>query len=131
MGRELRIIGFVVLAAIAFSFVASYNKQPAKPIPVPLPIADATKAEPPRAVRVLRVYKTSDQLLVETPPAPAPVDLISAFPETTTMSLPEILPSSLITTPPPLPQKTTTDICERFHLHKVFTNNGKSWRCMK
>ena len=132
MGRELRIIGFVVLAAMAFSFLASYNKQPAKPIPVPLPIADATKAEPPRAVRVLRVYKTSDQLLVETPPAPAPVDLISAFPETTTMSLPEILPSSLITTPPPSPtQKTTADYCERFHLHKVFTNNGKSWRCMK
>jgi hypothetical protein len=35
MGRELRIIGFVVLAAIAFSFLAGYNKQPAKPIPMP------------------------------------------------------------------------------------------------
>jgi hypothetical protein len=43
MGRELRIVGFAVLAAIAFSFLATYNKQPAKPMPVPLPIADETK----------------------------------------------------------------------------------------
>ena len=120
------------MTAIAFSFLAAHNNQPAKPIPVPVPMAAETKSELPRAVRVIRVYKTSDQLLVETPPAPAPVDLISAFPETTTMSLPEILPSSLITTPPPSPtQKTTADYCERFHLHKVFTNNGKSWRCLK
>ena len=27
MGRELRIVGFVVLAAIAFSFLANYNKK--------------------------------------------------------------------------------------------------------
>ena len=134
MGRELRIIGFVVLAAIAFSFLASYNKQPGKPIPVPPRIADETKAELPRTVRLIKVYKTSDQLPVETtpaPPAPVPVEPISAFPETATMSLPEALPSSLPTIPPPPPQKTAADICERFHLHKVFTNNGKSWRCMK
>jgi hypothetical protein len=131
MGREPRIVGFVVLAAIAFSFLAAYNKQPAKPIPVPLPIADETKPEPPRAVRVIQIYKTSDQLPVETTPAPVLVDPISAFPETATM-LPEILPSSLPTTPPPPPtQKTAADFCERYHLHKVFTNNGKSWRCLK
>jgi hypothetical protein len=131
MGREPRIVGFVVLAAIAFSFLAAYNKQPAKPIPVPLPIADETKPEPPRAVRVIKIYKTSDQLPVETTPAPVLVDPISAFPETATM-LPEILPSSLPTTPPPPPtQKTAADFCERYHLHKVFTNNGKSWRCLK
>jgi hypothetical protein len=127
MGRELRIVGFAVLAAIAFSFLAAYNKQPAAPIP-----SDETKPEPPRAVRVIRIYKTSDQLPDETTPAPVPVDPISAFPETATMSLPEILPSSLPTTPPPAPtQKTAADFCERYHLHKVFTNNGKSWRCLK
>jgi hypothetical protein len=131
MGRELRIVGFAVLAAIAFSFLATYNKQPAKPMPVPLPIADETKPEPPRTVRVIQIYKTpSDQLPADTTPAPVPVEPISAFPETTTMALPETLPSSL--TPPPLPpQKTAPDFCERFHLHKVFTNNGKSWRCLK
>jgi len=130
MGRELRIIGFVVLAAMAFSFLAGYTKQPANPIPVPLPIPDETKAEPPRTVRLIQIYKTSDQLPVETTPA-LPVEPISAFPETATISLPETLPSSLPTIPPPSPQKTAADICERFHLHKVFTNNGKSWRCMK
>jgi hypothetical protein len=132
MWRELRIVGFAVLAAIAFSFLGAHNKQPAAPIPVPLPIADETKPEPPRAVRVIQIYKTSDQLPVETTPAPVPVDPITAFPETATMSLPEILPSSLPTTPPPPPtQKTAADFCERYHLHKVFTNNGKSWRCLK
>jgi hypothetical protein len=127
MGRELRIVGFVVLAAIAFYSLVAYNKQPAT-----LPIADETKPEPPRAVRVIQIYKISDQLPVETTRAPVPVDPISAFPETATMSLPEILPSSLPTTPPPPPtQKTAADFCERYHLHKVFTNNGKSWRCLK
>jgi len=131
MGRELRIVGFVVLAAIAFAFLAAHNNQPEKPIPAPFPIAVETKPELPRAVRVIQIYKTSDQLPVEATPAPVPVEPISAFPETATMSLPGILPSSLPTTPPPRPQKTTDDFCERFHLHKVFTNNGKSWRCMK
>jgi hypothetical protein len=132
MGRELRIVGFVVLAAIAVSFVAAHNNRPAKPIPVPLPIADETKPEPPKAVRVIQIYKTSDQLPVETTAAPVPVDPISAFPETATMSLPEILPSSLPTiSPPPPTQKAAADFCERFHLHKVFTKNGKSWRCLK
>ena len=129
MGRELRIVGFVVLAAIAFYSLVAYNKQPANP--VPLPRADETKPEPPRAVRVIQIYKTSDQLLVEPTRAP-PVDPISAFPETATMSLPEILPTSLPTTPPPPPtQKTSADFCERYPLHKVFTNNGKSWRRLK
>jgi hypothetical protein len=100
-------------------------------MPVPLPIADETKPEPPRTVRVIQIYKTpSDQLPADTTPAPVPVEPISAFPETTTMALPETLPSSL-TPPPPPPQKTAPDFCERFHLHKVFTNNGKSWRCLK
>jgi hypothetical protein len=143
MGRELRIVGFVVLAAIAFSLLATYNKQSAKPIPVPIPIADDSKPEPPRPVRVIQIYKTSDRLSAETTTARVPVEPISAFPETATVPLPETLPSSLSTptsSPPqktaalptlPPPQKTAVDFCERFHLHKVFTNNGKSWRCMK
>jgi hypothetical protein len=137
MGSALRIVGFAVLAAIAFSFLATYNKQPANPTPAPLPIADETKPEPPRAVRVIQIYKTpSDQLPVDTPtpPTPAPVEPISAFPETATIALPDTLPSSLPpTTPSPAPstQKTADDFCERYHLHKVFTNNGKSWRCRR
>src|SRR5689334_3799768 len=72
MGRELRIVGFVVLAAIAFSLLDTYNKQSAKPMPMPLPIADETKPEPPRTVRVIQIYKTpSDQVPDE--PTPEPV----------------------------------------------------------
>jgi hypothetical protein len=133
MGRELRIVGFVVLAAIAFSLLVTYNKQPAKPMSMPLPIADESKPEPPRTVRVIQIYKTpSDQVPADTTPPPVPVEPISAFPETTTMALSETLPSSLSTPPPaPPPQKSAADFCERFHLHKVFTNNSKSWRCRK
>jgi hypothetical protein len=131
MGRELRIVGLVVLATIAFSFLAAYNKERAKPLLVPLPIADDTKPEPPRTVRLIQIYKTpSDQVLADPTPAPDPVEPIDAFPETTTMALPATLPSSL-TSPPPPPQKSTPDFCERFHLHKVFTNNGRSWRCLR
>jgi hypothetical protein len=45
MGRELRIVGFVVLAAIAFSLLGAYNEQPAKPMSTPLPKADESKPE--------------------------------------------------------------------------------------
>jgi hypothetical protein len=97
-------------------------------------MADETKPELPRTVRVIQIYKTqSDQLPADTlpPPTPAPVNPISAFPETATMTLPETPPSSLPAPPPPRPQKTDADFCEQFHMHKVFTNNGKSWRCVK
>jgi hypothetical protein len=134
MGRELRIVGFVALTAVAFSFLATYHEQPARPTPVPLPMADETKPRPQRTARAIQIYKSpSDQLPVDTPPPPtlAPVDPISAFPETATIALPITLPSSLTTTPPPRTQKTADDFCERYHLHKVITNNGKSWRCRK
>jgi hypothetical protein len=129
MGRELRIVGFVVLAAIAFSLLDIYNKQSAKPMPMPLPIADETKPEPPRTVRVIQIYKTpSDQLPADTTPGPIPVEPIGAFPETTTSPLPLPLPSP---SPSPPPQKTAAGFCEQFHMHKVFTKNGKSWRCVR
>jgi hypothetical protein len=125
MGRELRIVGFVVLAAIAFSLLDIYNKQSAKPMPMPLPIADETKPEPSRTVRVIQIYKTpSDQSPADTTPGPIPVEPISAFPETITSPLPSPSPS-------PPPQKTAAGFCEQFHMHKVFTKNGKSWRCVR
>jgi hypothetical protein len=140
MGRVLRTVGLVILVAIAFSFLATYNKQPAKPIPMPLPMADETNPEAPRTVRVIQIYKPqSDQLTVDTldPPTSAPAAPISAFPETATVSLLDTLPSSApippapAPAPPPPPQKTAADFCEQFHMHKVFANNGKSWRCVK
>ncbi len=132
MRRELRIVGFVVLAVIAFSLLDTYNKQSARPMPapVPLPKADETKPEPPKPVRVIQIYKTpSDQVPDEPTPVPA-VEPISAFPETTTLALPATLPSSF-TSPPPPPQKTAGGFCEQYHMHKVLTKNGKSWRCVR
>jgi hypothetical protein len=137
MGRELRLVGLVVLAAIAASFFDTYNKQPAKPMPVPLPVAkdDTKSVSEPRTVRIIAIYKTPpDQVPADTPspPTATPVEPISAFPETATLPLPEALPASLHTTPPPPPpQKTAATFCEQFHMHKVFINNGKNWRCVK
>jgi hypothetical protein len=131
MGRKGSIVGFVVSAAITFSLLATYAKQPAKPISVPLPIADESKPEPPKTVRVIQIYNKSDRLPVETTSARVPVEPISAFPETVTIPLTETLPSSLPTPSPLPPQKIAADFRERFHLHKVFINNGKSWRCVK
>jgi hypothetical protein len=136
MWRELRIAGMAVSAAIAFYFFAAYNQQPAKPIPVPLTVAEETKIEPPKAARVIQIYKTpSDQVSDETAPVLVPAERISAFPETTTMVSPETLPSSLPTPPPPPAltplQKTAAGFCEQFHMHKVFTNSGTSWRCLR
>ena len=133
MWRELRIAGMAVSAAIAFYLFAAYNQQPANPIPVPLTVAEETKIEP-RAVRVIQIYKTpSDQVPDQTALVLVPAETISAFPETPTMVSPETLPSSL-PTPQPAPtplQKTAAGFCEQFHMHKVFTNNGKSWRCLR
>jgi hypothetical protein len=129
MRRELRIVGFVVLAAIAFSLLDIYNKQSAKPMPVPLPIADETKQEPPRTIRVIQIYKApSDQ--PADPPAQV-VEPVDAFPETLTLALPTTPPPSPPTPTLAPPQKTAMDICERVHMHKRFTNGGRSWRCVK
>ena len=128
MGRELRIVGFVVLAAIAFSLLDTYNKQSAKPMPMPRPIADEIKPEPSKAVRVIQIYKTaSDQVPDATTPVPV-LEADNVFPETTTSPLPLPLPPP---SPSPPLQKTAVGFCEQFHMHKVFTKNGKSWRCVK
>jgi hypothetical protein len=115
MGRELRIVGIAVSAAIALYFFAGYNQQPAKLIPVPPPTAEDAKIEPPRAVRLIQIYKTpSDQAPDETAPVPVPAEPISAFPETITMALPETPPSSLPTPPPPSAPPPTTKNCRWF-----------------
>ena len=55
MGHELRLVGVVILAALAFSFFDTYSKQPAKPLPVPLPVAkdDTKSVSEPRTVRII------------------------------------------------------------------------------
>jgi hypothetical protein len=129
MGRALRIAGLAIFTAVAFAW--AIHKEPAKPIPAPLPVAkDEIKSEP-RTVRVIQIYRTpSDQ--PADPPAPI-VDPVNAFPETETQALAPTAPPP--TTPAlsaaPPPQKTAMDICERVHMHKQFTNGGRSWRCVK
>ena len=128
MRRELRIIALVILAAAGFSVFTVY-KQSAKPTPGPPPVAE-TKPEP-RPVRVIQIYKTPSDQVQPPEQSQAPIlEPIKDFPETTTVPL---LPP-----PPPPPAivelslpKPTTDICEQHHMHKRYTNNGKSWRCVK
>jgi hypothetical protein len=93
MWRELRMVGFVVLAAIAASLLDTYNKQSAKPIPMPLPIADETKPEPTRTVRVVQIYKTPSDQVPDEPTTVPVLELANAFPETTTSPLPLPSPS--------------------------------------
>ena len=126
MGRALRIAGLAIFTAVAFAW--AIHKEPAKPIPVPLPVAkDEIKSEP-RAVRVIQIYRTpSDQ--PADPPAPI-VDPVNAFPETETLALAPTEPPPALSPAPP-PQKTAMDICERVHMHKQFTNGGRSWRCVR
>jgi hypothetical protein len=88
-------------------------------------MADESKPDPPKTVRVIQIYNTSDTT------ARVPVEPINVFPETATIPLPETPPSSPPAPPQPPPQKIAADFCERFNLHKIFTHNGKSWRCMK
>jgi hypothetical protein len=121
MGRELRIAGLVVFTAVAFAW--AFHKEPPKPVPV-----EETKSEP-RTVRVIQIYRTPSEEPAD-PPAPV-VEPADAFPETLTFAPPVIpMPSPPATAPPPQ-QRTAMDICERVHMHKQFTNGGRSWRCVK
>jgi hypothetical protein len=48
-----------------------------------------------------------------------------------------IVPTPKIDIPPPLKIEVKAEVppevntCTRHHMHKVFTHNGKSWRCRK
>ena len=126
MGRALRIAGLAIFTAVAFAW--AIHKEPAMPIPVPIPVAkDETNFEP-RTVRVIQIYKTPGDQPADPPPVVEPVN---AFPETETLALPTAPSSSPPAATPPPPQKTAMDICERVHMHKQFTNGGRSWRCVK
>ena len=126
MGRALRIAGLAIFTAVAFAW--AIHKEPAMPIPVPIPVAkDETNFEP-RTVRVIQIYKTPGDQPADPPPVMEPVN---AFPETETLALPTAPSSSPPAATPPPPQKTAMDICERVHMHKQFTNGGRSWRCVR
>ena len=127
MRRELRIIALVILAAAGLSVFTVY-KQSAKPTPVP-PLVAETKPEP-RPVRVIQIHNTPSDQVHPPEKSPAPVlEPIKDFPDTTTTPLlPPAPPPAIVELSLPKP---TTDICEQHHMHKRYTNNGKSWRCVK
>jgi hypothetical protein len=129
MGRALCIAGLAIFTAVAFAW--AIHREPAKPIPAPLPVAkDEIKSEP-KTVRVIQIYKTPSDQRAD-PPAPV-VEPVNAFPETETLALAPTAPppTAPAVSPEPPPQKTAMDICERVHMHKQFTNGGRSWRCVK
>ena len=132
MKRELRIIGFLILSAAGLSVFTAYSKQSRKPVPLSPPLIQAQPE--PRPVRVIQIYKTpSDQApQAQEQSPPRVLEPIKDFPETTTAPLSPQAPP-----PPPAivelssPPRPTTDICEKYHMHKRYTNNGKSWRCVR
>ena len=132
MKRELRIIGFLILSAAGLSVFTAYSKQSRKPVPVSPPV---TEAEPePRPVPVIQIYKTpSDQApQAQEQSPPRVLDPIKDFPETTTAPLsPQAPPAPSAIVEPSSSPRPTTDICEKYHMHKRYTNNGKSWRCAR
>ena len=133
MKRELRIITFVILLAAGLSVFTAYSKQSKKPVPVSSPVIQAQPE--PRPVRVIQIYKTPlDQASVQAQEqSPAPIlEPIKDFPETTTAPLsPQAPPPPPAIVEPSSSPRPTTDICEKYHMHKRYTNNGKSWRCVR
>jgi hypothetical protein len=126
MGRALCIAGLAIFTAVAFAW--AIHKEPAKPIAEPRPIAKEQIRSEPRTVRVIQIYRTPSDERAD-PPAPA-AEPANAFPETETLALALTAPPPALSTAPP-PEKTAMDICERVHMHKQFTNGGRSWRCVK
>ena len=115
-----------IFTSVAFAW--AIHREPAKPIPEPLPLAKNETSSEPKTVRVIQIYRTpSDQ------PADPPASVVepaNAFPETETLALAPTAPPPALSPAPPQ-QKTAMDICERVHMHKQFTNGGRSWRCVK
>jgi hypothetical protein len=126
MARALRIAGLAIFTAVAFAW--GIHREPAKPIPVPLPVAKDEANLEPRTVRVIQIYKTPGDQPADPPPV---VDPVNAFAETETLASPTAPSSSPPAAALPPLQKTAMDICERVHMHKQFTNGGRSWRCVK
>jgi hypothetical protein len=78
--------------------------SPQEPVPVAVTAVDKTPPTP-----VIPKAKNDKTLALAEPQADEPDPLASRHPY--------------------IAQNHDDDICVRHHLHKVFTNNGKSWRC--
>jgi hypothetical protein len=131
-----RVVIVCIVAALIGSGLVTVFMRPAKVV------AAAPAAELPSAkgVRIVPIYRKIEEQAPQKP-VPVAVTAIDKTPSApvipkakndNTLALAEPQadePDPLASRHPHIAQNDDDDICVRHHLHKVFTNNGKSWRC--
>ena len=132
-----RVVIVCIVAALIGSGLVTAFMRPAKVVAAATPAAELPSA---KGVRIVPIYRKIEE---QAPQEPVPV-AVTAIDETPsppvipkakndkTLALAEPQadePDPLASRHPHIAQNDDDDICVRHHLHKVFTNNGKSWRC--
>jgi len=136
-----RVVIVCIVAALIGSGLVTAFMRPAKVVAAATPVAELPSA---KGVRIVPIYRKIEE---QAPQEPVPV-AVTAIDKTlsppvipkakndNTLALAEALaepradePDPLASRQPHIAQNDGDDICVRHHLHKVFTNNGKSWRC--
>jgi len=132
-----RVVIVCIVAALVGSGLVSAFMRPAKVVAAATPAAELPSA---KGVRIVPIYRKIEE---QAPQEPVPVaaaaidkapsaQVIPKAKNDKTLALAEPQadePDSLASRHPHIAQNDHDDICVRHHLHKVFTNNGKSWRC--
>jgi hypothetical protein len=132
-----RVVIVCIVAALIGSGLVTAFMRPAKVVAAATPAAELPSAE---GVRIVPIYRKIEEQAPQEPvpvavtaidkPPSAPV--IPKAKNDTTLALAEPQadePDQLASRHRHIAQNDGDDICVRHHLHKVFTNNGKSWRC--
>lgn len=103
------------------------------PAPPPAPVVDAQRFESALKehgeIRIIP-EKKADRLQLDQP-KPVETEVVQPPPLPPPPKPPWELQAEETTPPPPPPDHHRQDVCERHHMHKVFTHGGKSWRCRK
>jgi len=130
------VIVCIVAALIGGGLVTAFMRS-AKVVAAATPAAELPSA---KGVRIVPIYRKIEEQAPQEPvpvavtavdkTPPAPVIPKAKNDKTLAPAEPQAdEPDPLAPRHPHIAQNDDDDICVRHHLHKVFTNNGKSWRC--
>jgi hypothetical protein len=137
MITTLRVVIVCIVAALIGSGLVTAFMRPAKVVAAATPAAELPSA---KDVRIVPIYRKIEEQAPQEPvpvavtaidktPSP-PVILKAKNDNTLALAEPQAdEPDPLASRQPHIAQNEGDDICVRHHLHKVFTNSGKSWRC--